>query len=129
VVQKIKKIVLIFLCGITFLGAKQLPSFLKPKKVTKIKSPAKLKELIGYELEDMLTLSADLIAFLADGQRNVIKKMHTLFAPEKGDMFSEAKAKQLDIYLQQLKVMHQELERTERSIKKEFANFSKNFNT
>ena len=128
-VQKIKKIILILLCGITFLGAKQLPSFLKQKKVTKVKSPAKLKELIGYELEDMLTLSADLIAFLADGQRSVIKKMHTLFAPEKYDMFSEAKAKQLDLYLQQLKVMHQELERTERSIKKEFSNFSKNFNT
>lgn len=103
------------------------PSFLATKKISKKKSPNQLKEEIGYKLEDVLTLSADLIASLSKGQKCVISNMHTLVAPEKGDFFSDVTAKELEIYAHHLEQMHQELKRIECSMKKEFTNFSKNF--
>lgn len=122
-----KKIVLIlFLTNITLFT--KMPSFIKKqKKITTKKSPAQLKEQIGYELEDILTLSSDLIASLSKGQKLVVSKMHTLVSPEKGDFFSNVKAKDLEMYAHHLEQMHQELKDIEQRIKKECTNFSKNF--
>ena len=94
-----------------------------------MQSPAQLKELIGYELEDVLTLSSDLIASLSKGQKLLVSKMHTLVAPEKEDFFSNVKAKELDSYLKKLQQTHQELKNIEKQIKIEFMSFSKNFTT
>lgn len=127
--QKITVSVIFILFALLCVQAKQLPSFIREKRTIKTKSPAKLKESIGCELEQVLTLSSRLIASLADGQQMIIVKMHDLIAPEKGDMFANAKIKELENYLHRLQTMHQELTRTEQSIKKELANFSKNFNT
>ena len=105
----------------------KMPSFIKQKKINKKKSPAQLKEQIGYELERILTLSSDLIASLSKGQKLIVSKMHTLVAPEKEDFFSNVKAKDLEMYVHNLEQMHQELKDIERRIKKECTNFSKNF--
>jgi len=102
-------------------------SFLKSKKVVKRQSPAQLKENIGYELEDILTLSSDLIASLSKVQKIIVSKMHTLVAPEKEDFFSNVKANELEKYLHNLKEMHQELKDIEQKIKIECTHFSKNF--
>lgn len=111
----------------TVLFCTKVPSFIKPKKIHKKKSPAQLKEQIGYELEDILTLSSDLIASLSKGQKLIVSKMHTLVAPEKRDFFSNVKAKDLEMYADNLERMHQELKDIEQRIKKECTNFSKNF--
>lgn len=103
------------------------PSFLKVRKISKKKSPHQLKEQIGYTLEDVLTLSSDLIASLSKGQKQLVSKMHTLVAPEKGDFFSDVSAKDLENYLQNLQQMHHELKVVEQRIKKEHINFSRNF--
>lgn len=122
-----KKVLLSLFCLTTILITKNPISFIKSKKVAKRQSPAQLKEKIGYELEDILTLSSDLIASLSKGQKLIVSKMHTLVAPEQGDFFSNVKAKELEEYLRNLEQMHQELKDIERRIKKECANCSKNF--
>lgn len=122
-----KRVVLSLFCLVTVLVAKNPLSFIKPKKVIMRQSPAQLKEQIGYKLEDILTLSSDLIASLSKGQKIVVSKMHTLVAPEKGDFLSNIKAKELEKYLHNLEQMHQELKDIEQRIKKECTNCSKNF--
>lgn len=123
----VKRVVLSLFCLATVLVAKNPLSFIKSKKVTKRQSPAQLKEKIGYELEDILTLSSDLIASLSKGQKLIVSKMHMLVAPEQRDFFSNVKAKELEKYLCSLEQMHQELIDIEQRIKKECANCSKNF--
>ncbi len=122
-----KRVVISFLFLTTIVICAKTPSFIKPKKISKKKSPAQLKEQVGYELEDILTLSSDLIASLTKGQKLVVSKMHTLVAPEKDDFFSKVKAKDLETYAHNLEQMHQELKNIEQRIEKECTNFSKNF--
>ena len=122
-----KRVIISFLFLTAIVICAKTPSFIKPKKMSKKKSPAQLKEQIGYELEDILTLSSDLIASLSKGQKLVVSRMHTLIAPEKEDFFSNVKAKDLEMYAHNLEQMHQELKDIEQRIKKECTNFSKNF--
>ncbi|MFT6765798.1 MAG: hypothetical protein ACJAZS_000690, partial [Alteromonas naphthalenivorans] len=100
-------------------------SFLKKQKKVSKKSPAQLKEEIGYELEDVLTLSSDLIASLSNMQKLIVSKMHTLVAPEKSDFFSDAKVKELQDYLDKLEGVHREFKKIEQNIKKECDDLSK----
>lgn len=109
------------------LHADDIPVFIKQSSKTKKLSPAKLKESICSELEALLTLSSDLIAFLAEGQRAMISKMHCVIAPEKGEFFSDAKAKELDLYLQELSAMRQELEISKQKVEERFKKLKKDF--
>ena len=122
-----KRVMLSFFCLVTVLVAKKPLSFIKPKKVITRQSPAQLKEQIGYKLEDILTLSSDLVASLSKGQKIVVSKMHTLVAPEKGDFLSNIKAKELEKYLHNLEQMHKELKDIEQRIEEKCTNCSKNF--
>lgn len=125
--MNMKKVSFLILLSTITLLLPQFPTFLKKQKKVFKKSPAQLKEEIGYELEDVLTLSSDLIASLSKVQKCIVSKMHTLFAPEKGDFFSDAKAKELQDYLDKLESMHQECNNIEQQIKKECTKLSKNF--
>lgn len=127
--RKIRTVLLTIVCAYSGIMADNVPVFIKPQKKAKNLSPAKLKESICSELEALLTLSSNLIAFLAEGQRSMVSKMHCVIAPEKGDFFSDAKTKELDLYLQELTTMRQKLETSKQEIERQFKKLSKNFTT
>jgi hypothetical protein len=122
-----KKIMFIGILCLFEFSASSIPSFIKGKTVVKKQSPTKLKESIGYEFELLLTLSSDLIAFLAEEQKELVDKMHLLLVQEKNSFFSQAKSKQLSAYLNRLKKLTNELEQMKANMKKDFSAFSKNF--
>lgn len=119
-----KQLVMAFVVTMTAMASDVQVSFVQPKKVS-CEKPSQIKEKIIETLENLLTRTSDLIASIAQEQRQIIKKVHDVAQSE--GSFAQTTPQKLTRYHLELEKMAQELEKQHTEIQKQFKALKKDF--